>query len=97
MSAAWAAAAVAVLIAAVLTMRHRPEPAHLPGATEAPASAEQLANPQPLTIASANALLAQAPSVKAAVDQMAFKPQTVQLPKNKHSALAVLSQENIKL
>ena len=57
----------------------------------------ELTRQEPLTIASANALLAQAPSVKAAVDQIAFSSQSTQVPKGQHSALAVLSEEKIKL
>jgi len=91
------AAAAAALVVAMFTISNPSRWTHLPKDTEAPASAEQLINQQPLTIGKANALLARAPSVKAAVDQMAFKSQTTQLSKGKHSALAVLSQENIKL
>jgi hypothetical protein len=59
--------------------------------------AEQLRNPQPLTIRSANALLLSAPSFEAAVDEMVLPPQATPLPKDKHSAIAVLSKQRTKL
>jgi hypothetical protein len=58
---------------------------------------EHLVNPHPLTIRDANALLATAPSFKAAVDGMAFQSKAISLPKDKRSALAVLSEEKNKL
>ncbi len=96
--AAWAAAAAAaVLIAVVLTMRQIPQQSQPSGDTKNLAGAEQLTNDQPLTIGAANALLAQSSSVKEAVDSLAFRSQPTQLSKGTHSALAVLSKENIKL
>ncbi len=94
--AAWAATA-AVLLTAWLTMRPRPKPTPLPYETASLAAVEQLTNPQPLTIGSANALLARAASFKAAFDQLAFQPQATQLSKGTHSALAALSKENARL
>ncbi len=93
--AAWATVAASI-VAAVLTIQFRPKPTHPPD-TENLTGVEQLSNQQPLTIGSANALLAQAPSVQAAVDALAFHSQTTRLSKGKHSALGVLSKENIKL
>jgi len=52
---------------------------------------------QPLTMRSANALMAKAPSFKTMVDDMAFRSQTVPLPKGKRSAVGVLGKEKIKL
>jgi len=52
---------------------------------------------QPLTMRSANALVAKAPSFKAMVDDMAFRSQNIPLPKGKRSAVAVLGKEKIKL
>jgi hypothetical protein len=49
--------------------------------------------PQPLTIRKANALVAHAPSLQAAMDLMAFHPQSAVTPKNQQSALFVLSKE----
>lgn len=95
---AWAGAAVAIVVAAVILFiaKHGPKQPSTPDMARDSAPVE-LTSQEPLTIASANALLAQAPSVKAAVDQMAFSPQSTQVPKGKHSALAVLSEEKIKL
>ncbi len=61
------------------------------------ANTERLQDSQPLTMRSANALMAKAPSFKAMVDDMAFRSQTIPLPKGKRSAVAVLSEEKIKL
>jgi hypothetical protein len=60
-------------------------------------SLEHLQEGQPLTMRSANALVAKAPSFKAMVDDMAFRSQTVPLPRGKRSAVAVLGKEKIKL
>jgi hypothetical protein len=61
-----------------------------------PPSIELVLPKQPLTMRDANALLASAPSYKAAVDSMAFHNQG-SIPKDKQSALAVLAKEKIKL
>ena len=90
----WTAVAAAVLIAAVLTNQSRLKPTHSPSGTGSPATVERLTS---LTIGSANALLARAPSLKAAVDQVAFQSEATPLSKGTQSALAVLSKENIKL
>ena len=61
-------------------------------------SSVQVAQPiQPLTMRDANALLATAPSYKAAVDGMAFRNHGSTIAKGKQSALAVLAKEKIKL
>jgi hypothetical protein len=52
---------------------------------------------EPLTMRSANAWLATAPSLKEAVDDLAFRSPTSPLPQGKQSAVAVLSKEKIKL
>jgi hypothetical protein len=59
--------------------------------------AGQHAPAEPLTMRSANAWLATAPSFKAAVDDLAFRSQTSRLPQGKQSAVAVLSKEKIRL
>jgi hypothetical protein len=51
----------------------------------------------PLTIRSANAWMAQAPSVKTGIDMLAFSSQIISLKNGKQSAIAVLSKEKIKL
>ena len=94
---AWATACAASVLLAFL-LWHRPKPPQ-------PASAQQLASSQPLTIGRANALLARAPSLKEAFDEPSFQPEPVSQPEGKQSALAVLMQsalaslnkENIKL
>jgi len=95
--AAWGVAAAAAIIAAVLMMRPRPEPPRSPDSPANMANVNQFSNSQPLTLGDANALLAHAPSAKAAIDQLAFPSPTTQLTKGTQSALAVLSKENIKL
>jgi hypothetical protein len=52
---------------------------------------------EPLTLRSANAWLMTAPSFKAAIDDLAFRPQSHPVPQGKQSAVAVLSEEKIKL
>jgi hypothetical protein len=52
---------------------------------------------EPLTMRSANAWLAAAPSFKAAVDDLAFGSRTGPLPPGQQSAIAVLSKEKIRL
>ena len=93
--AAWAAVAATVVAVAVLTF-HTP-PSRIAPPVENTATVGQLANPQSLTIGSANALLATAPSFKDALDRIAFPPKPAPLPADKHSALAELSKEKIKL
>ncbi len=89
-----AAAVAIVLVAAVLLMPHRSNRMPSPALKIKGAAVEQLSVQQSLTLGSANALLARAPSVKAAVDQMVFQVPVHQVEKNKQSALAVLSKEN---
>lgn len=91
------AAAAAVLVVAAVMLRSRPEPNQSSQGESRPAAVEQLANSQPLTIRSANAMLAQAPSAKAAIDSVAFQSQKTPLPQGKRSALAELSKEKTKL
>lgn len=54
------------------------------------------ASGRPLTIRSANRLLADAPSVKSALDELAFQPRPRQLPRGTQSALAALGKEDLK-
>ena len=93
--AVWAAAA-AVLIAAVIMVWPRSELTYLGEGNRSLAALEQLTSSQPLTIGSMNDLLAHAPSVKAAVDLVAFHPRATQLPEGTQSVLALLSKENTK-
>ena len=89
----WAAAAAFVLSTALLTTNHRPSSNHAAGDAEDLRIEPASVNSRPLTIAKADSLLAHAPSLKAVVDQMAFRPRSTELPKNQQSMLAVLSQE----
>lgn len=95
--AAWAAVAAAILAAVMVSLRsyQHPAPVREPGV--AGPNVERLTSPQPLTIRSANALLASAPSFKAAVESVAFQPESKLLSEGRHSALAALSKEESKL
>jgi hypothetical protein len=95
--AAWAAVAVVIVVAVILSIRlyQRPSPVQEAGAGGP--RVEPLNGPQPLTIASANALLAGAPSFKAAVESVVFRSGAEPVAEGKHSALALLSKEKIKL
>ena len=93
--AAWAS--VAAILFAVIVSVFLYWPLHWPGEvrTSRP-GVEELNNPQPLTIAKANALLAEAPSFKAAVDNMAFQSEPKSISEGRRSALALLSEEETK-
>jgi len=91
------ALAAAVLVVAAVMLRSRLEPNQSSERESRPAAAEQLANSQPLTIRAANAMLAQAPSAKAAIDSVVWQSQKTPLPQGKRSALAELSKEKTKL
>lgn len=90
------AAATAVLVSVVFMMWPRSLPTNLVERNKSLAGLEQIANSQPLTLGSVNDLLAHSPSVKAAVDLVAFRPKATQLLKGTQSALALLSKENTK-
>ena len=94
--AAWAAVAAAIVIVLMVSaLLHR----HAPSAKEAGPGmppVEEFNNPQPLTIVRADALLAQAPSFKAAVDDMAFRSESKPISAGRYSALALLSKEEVK-
>ena len=94
---AWATAAVAILVIGALTLPIRTDRARVTETIGNVGNPEHLMEDQPLTMRSANALVAKAPSFKAMVDDMAFRSQTVPLPKGKHSVVAVLGKEKIKL
>ena len=93
---AGAAAAVAILVGTVALHIHT-ERVRVVDTTRYLAAPDQLMEGQPLTVRSVNALMAKAPSFKALVDDMAFRSQTIPLPKGKRSAVAVLGKEKIKL
>jgi hypothetical protein len=93
--AAWASVAVILLAVIVSVFLHRPPHRPADVRTSRP-GVEELNNPQPLTIAKANALLAEAPSFKAAVDNMAFQSESTSISGGRYSALALLSEEETK-
>jgi hypothetical protein len=94
---AWIAAAAAFLVMGVITLRIRSNRARAIESVGNVGNSEHLMNDRPLTIGSANALLAKATSFKAMVDDMAFGSRTIPVPKGKTSAIAVLGKEKIKL
>jgi len=95
--AAWAAVAAAIVAAVMLSWRFYQHPSPVRETGVIGPNVERLVNPQPLTIARANALLASAPSFKAAVESVAFQSESRPLSEGRHSALAVLSKEESKL
>ena len=95
--AAWAAVAAAILAAVMLSLRFYQHPLPVKETVAGGPSVERIVNPQPLTIGSANALLANAPSFKAAVESVAFQPKSRPVSEGRYSALAVLSKEEGKL
>ena len=94
---AWAAAAVAILVLGALTLHIRTNRARIAETAENVGNPERLQDSQPLTMRSANALMAKAPSFKVMVNGMSFRSPAVPLPKGKRSAVAVLGKEKIKL
>ena len=93
---AWAAVAAAILAAVMLAVRIYQRPSWVPDAGQGGARIERQDSPRPLTIESANALLAGAPSFKEAVDNMAFQSSTTTISPGKRSALAALSKEETR-
>ena len=94
---AWATAAVAILVLGALTLHIHTNRVRVAETIGNAGTPEFFQDSQPLTMRSANALMAKAPSFKAMVDDMAFRSQTVPLPKGKRSAVGVLGKEKIKL
>jgi hypothetical protein len=94
---AWSVAAAAVLLVALLLLRISSKSVDLLETNRNAASIVQIVPRQPLTIGSANALLARSTSMKVAVDLITFRPQSPTFPKGTQSALTVLSKEKNKL
>jgi len=95
---AWLAAVAAILIVGTRILHvHDGRVVGVPNAVRDGASVERLAPFEPLTMRSANAWLATAPSFKSAVDNLAFRSQGNPIQKGKQSAVALLSKEKIKL
>ena len=93
----WLAAVAAILVIGAVILQIRSNRVVVSNTAGATAIAERHAPSEPLTMRSANAWLATAPSFKAAVDDLAFRSQTSPLPQGKQSAVAVLSKEKIRL
>jgi hypothetical protein len=94
---AWLAAMAAILVIGAVILHIRSSRVVVSNTAGDAAIAERHAPSEPLTMRSANAWLATAPSFKAAVDDLAFRSQTSPLPQGKQSAVAVLSKEKIRL
>jgi hypothetical protein len=93
----WLAAVAAILVIGAATLHIRNSRIVVSNTAGDAAVAERHAPSEPLTMRSANAWLATAPSFKAAVDDLAFRSETSPLPQGKQSAVAVLSKEKIRL
>jgi hypothetical protein len=93
----WLAAVAAILVIGAVILHIRSNRVVVSNRAGDAAIAERHAPSEPLTMRSANAWLATAPSFKAAVDDLAFRSQTSPLPQGKQSAVAVLSKEKIRL
>jgi hypothetical protein len=97
----WATAGAAILVLALimgaLTLQIRTPRTRIGETIGNVGNPEHIQDGQPLTMRSANALMAKSPSFKAMVDDMAFRSKAVPLPKGKRSAVAVLGEEKIKL
>jgi len=93
---AGAAAGVAILVGAAALHIHT-QGVRVAETASSPATTDPFTDLQPLTMRSANALIVKAPSFKALADGMAFRSQTIPVPKGKLSAVTVLGKEKIKL
>lgn len=90
-----ATAALAVIVTAVLVIRFHRKPAGS-AISERSAAIEQLTSAQPLTLRSANDLLARAPSFESAMDSLAFQSNRIQVEPGRQSALETLAKEDMK-
>ena len=91
---ATAAACLMAILFSLFILRRQPSSSHTAigqGTTRA------LDESAPLTLGSANALLARSTSAKSTLDQMAFGPRSVRIPEGQQSTLAVLNKEKTKL
>ena len=91
--AAWLAALAAVLIVAIITWHNRGSRFVVRDTAHDVTFVDRRAPLEPLTMRTANAWLATAPSFKAAVDDLTFRSGTNPIPQGEQSALAVLSRE----
>ena len=91
----WSAGAAALIILGLIGFRAKHSRVFERPGNPQPVS---IASPmRPLTMREVNSLLATAPSYKAVLDEMAFHSQSSTVLKDKHSAVAVLSKEKMKL
>jgi hypothetical protein len=93
----WLAGVAAMLVAGVFVARERNRAINVPAAPVGVVSAQKSVQAVPLTMRSANAWLARAPTIKAAVNDLAFREQVKPTQQGRQSAVAVLSKEKIKL
>jgi hypothetical protein len=93
----WLAAVATILVLGAVILHIRSSRIVVSNTASDAAVAEQHAPSEPLTMRTANAWLATAPSFKAAVDDLAFRSQPSPLPQGKQSAVAMLSKEKIRL
>lgn len=90
-------AAATILVVGTLVLRVRTDRVVAGPKIRAVSPAARQAPLEPLTMRSADAWLATAPSFKAAVDDLAFRPERSPIDQGKQSAVAVLSKEKIRL
>jgi hypothetical protein len=95
--AAWCVAFAAIVVAVLAIAWLRVDRSGSPGGTALLVRANRPVSPQPWTIGRANAMLAGAASIAAAIDQIGLEPRAAALPKGKRSALSVLSKEEPNL
>jgi hypothetical protein len=93
----WLAAVAAILVIGAVILHIRSHRVVGSNTAHDVAFAERHAPAGPLTMRSANAWLATAPSFKVAVDDLAFRSQASALPQGQQSAVAVLSKEKNRL
>ncbi|MEY2412302.1 MAG: hypothetical protein QOD84_908, partial [Acidobacteriaceae bacterium] len=93
----WLAAVAATLVMGAVILHIRSSGVVVSNIAGNAASAERRAPSEPLTIRSANAWFATAPSFEEAVDGLAFRSQTSPLPQGRRSAVDVLGKEKIRL
>ena len=91
--AAWTTALAVVLIMAIIIWRTRSSRVVIRDEVHGVTSVDQRALLEPLTMRTANAWLATAPSLKVAVNDLAFHSGINPIPEGEQSALAVLSRE----
>ena len=89
-AAGWVVAMVILGVAGLRILSHQ-------RAAESHHTAKAKLASTPLTVQRANDLLATAPSYKALMNELTIPPKSSPVPKDKQSALAILSKEKIKL